>query len=54
TRDRQGPVVWKDILAFIRDPAAPFPSNPPPIPRRAPREPAVPGRRGVVTAGPGA
>lgn len=38
TRDHQGPVVWNDILAFIRDPAAPFPSNPPPIPAKAPRE----------------
>jgi hypothetical protein len=32
-------VVWKDILAFIRDPAAPFPSDAPPIPTKAPREP---------------
>jgi len=39
TRDHQGPVVWNDILAFIRDPAAPLPSNPPPIPRKVPREP---------------
>ena len=31
-RDRQGPVVWKDILAFIRDPEAPLPSGAPPIP----------------------
>jgi acylglycerol lipase len=31
TRDHQGPVVWKDVLAFIRDPAAPLPSEPPPI-----------------------
>ncbi len=37
TRDRQGPVVIGDILAFIRDPAAPLPSNPPPIPRKAPK-----------------
>ena len=32
TRDRQGPVVWNDILAFIRDPAAPLPSGTPKIP----------------------
>jgi acylglycerol lipase len=38
TRDRQGPVVWNDVLSFIRDPAAPFPSDPPPIPRKAPKE----------------
>ena len=38
TRDRQRPVVIGDILAFIRDPAAPFPSNPPPIPVKAPKE----------------
>jgi acylglycerol lipase len=38
TRDHQGPVVWKDILAFIRDPTAPFPSDPPPIPTKLPRK----------------
>jgi alpha-beta hydrolase superfamily lysophospholipase len=32
TRDRQGPVVWKDVLAFVRDPAEPLPSGAPPIP----------------------
>ncbi|HEY2358264.1 MAG TPA: alpha/beta fold hydrolase [Phenylobacterium sp.] len=32
TRDRQGPVVWKDILAFIRDPTGPLPSGAPQIP----------------------
>ena len=31
-RDHQGPVVWRDILAFIRDPEAPLPSGAPPIP----------------------
>jgi acylglycerol lipase len=31
-RDRQGPVVWRDVLSFIRDPIAPLPSDPPPIP----------------------
>ncbi len=39
TRDHQGPVVWADILAFIRDPAGPLPSGAPPIPRRVPLEP---------------
>lgn len=32
TRDRQGPMVWADILAFIKDPDAPLPSAAPPIP----------------------
>jgi len=31
-RDRQGPMVWKDILAFIRDPQGPLPSGAPKIP----------------------
>jgi alpha-beta hydrolase superfamily lysophospholipase len=31
-RDRQGPVVWRDVLAFIRDPATPLPSGAPAIP----------------------
>lgn len=31
TRDLQGPVVSRDMLAFIRDPRAPFPSGAPPI-----------------------
>jgi alpha-beta hydrolase superfamily lysophospholipase len=36
-RDKQGPVVWGDILTFIRDPAAPLPSGAPKIPTaRAP------------------
>ncbi|RAK58617.1 alpha/beta hydrolase [Phenylobacterium hankyongense] len=30
-RDHQGPAVWADIAAFIRDPAAPLPSGAPPI-----------------------
>lgn len=32
TRDRQGPVVWADVLAFLKDPRAPLPSGAPPIP----------------------
>ncbi len=32
TRDHEGPMVWKDILAFIRDPKAPLPSGAPKIP----------------------
>ncbi|RAK58008.1 alpha/beta hydrolase [Phenylobacterium deserti] len=32
TRDLQAPVVWEDVLAFVRDPAAPLPSQAPPIP----------------------
>ena len=31
-RDKQGPMVWNDILAFIRDPSAPLPSGAPKIP----------------------
>jgi len=30
-RDRQAPVVYEDILAFIRDPRAPAPSGSPPL-----------------------
>jgi len=36
TRDKQGPVVWADVLSFVRDPKAPLPSGAPPIPDRAP------------------
>lgn len=32
TRDRQGPVVWEDLLSFIREPQAPLPSGAPGIP----------------------
>lgn len=37
TRDYQGPIVWSDVLAFIRDPQAPLspvtePLPPPPKP----------------------
>ena len=31
-RDHQGPLVWRDVLAFIREPGAPLPSAAPPIP----------------------
>jgi alpha-beta hydrolase superfamily lysophospholipase len=31
-RDKQGPAVWADVAAFIRDPKAPLPSGAPPIP----------------------
>ena len=33
-RDLEGPKVWADCVAFIRDPAAPLPSGAPPMPRR--------------------
>jgi alpha-beta hydrolase superfamily lysophospholipase len=33
TRDHEGPLVWADVLTFIRDPAAPLPSGAPPIGR---------------------
>ncbi len=31
-RDREGQVVWRDVMAFVRDPAAPLPSGATPIP----------------------
>jgi alpha-beta hydrolase superfamily lysophospholipase len=31
-RDTEGPVVWRDVLSFVRDPGAPLPSGAPPIP----------------------
>ena len=31
-RDHQGPAVWRDVLAFVRDPSAPLPSGAPSIP----------------------
>ena len=34
--DRQASKVWDDVLAFLRDPAAPLPSDAPPIPRAVP------------------
>ncbi len=33
TRDLQGPKVWADVLAFLRDPAAPLPSGTGPLPK---------------------
>ena len=41
TRDRQGPVVWADVLAFLKDSKAPLPSGAPPIPT-APKDAAGP------------
>ena len=32
TRDLQGPVVWADVVAWLKDPDAPLPSGAPPIP----------------------
>jgi len=32
TRDLQGPAVWADVLAFLKDPKAPLPSGAPSIP----------------------
>jgi acylglycerol lipase len=31
-RDKQGPTVWADVAAFLRDPNRPLPSGAPPIP----------------------
>jgi len=33
-RDRQAEIVWKDVVSFLRDPAAPFPSGAPPLLQR--------------------
>jgi alpha-beta hydrolase superfamily lysophospholipase len=41
TRDRQGPVVWADLLSFITTPEAPLPSGAPTIPG-APTRPNAP------------
>ena len=46
TRDKQGPTVWEDILAFIRDPSAPLPSG-------APKIPTAPGPSGQTQAAAG-
>ncbi len=35
-RDHEGPMVWKDILAFVRDPNATLPSGAPKIPAPTP------------------
>jgi alpha-beta hydrolase superfamily lysophospholipase len=45
TRDREGPMVWRDVLSFVRDPAAPLPSGAAPVParRRVERAGPVPG-----------
>jgi alpha-beta hydrolase superfamily lysophospholipase len=41
--DLQNPKVWRDVEAFLRDPAAPLPSGAPPIPDKPPaREPKSP------------
>jgi alpha-beta hydrolase superfamily lysophospholipase len=39
TRDHQGPTVWKDIAAFVRDPEAALPSGAPSIPTAPPHVP---------------
>jgi len=38
-RDHEGPMVWKDMLAFVRDPEAPLPSGAPSIPTAPPHVP---------------
>ena len=38
-RDLQAETVWRDAVAFIRDPSAPAPSGVGPIPKRAPKAP---------------
>ena len=51
TRDHQGPLVWSDVLSFIRDPSRPLPSAAPPIPAHRSHPIVGPG---VVTAPRGA
>lgn len=46
-RDRQAETVWRDVAAFVRDPAAPLPSGAPPLiarPDSAARETLTGGR----------
>jgi alpha-beta hydrolase superfamily lysophospholipase len=50
-RDKQGPVVWADVAAFIRDPKAPLPSGAPPIPGSPARGQERQAVAGVVTGG---
>lgn len=38
-RDKEGPAVWADVAAFIRDPKAALPSGAPPIPSSPARGP---------------
>lgn len=45
TRDHAGPRVWADVLAFLRDPAGPLPSGPPPIPGASSQGPSPGGAR---------
>jgi acylglycerol lipase len=47
TRDLQGPKVWADILAFVRDPKSPPPSGAPPIPRSVREAEAMAKRAGA-------
>ena len=52
-RDLHARLVWADVAAFVREPAAPLPSGAPPIP--PPLKPTDNSRRaGVVSDGPGA
>ncbi|MHB8529600.1 MAG: alpha/beta fold hydrolase [Caulobacteraceae bacterium] len=54
-RDRQAANVWRDVVAFIRDPRGDLPSGAPPIPGRRIRPPAVAARaaRAGVVGRPG-
>jgi acylglycerol lipase len=47
--DRQAPTVWRDVAAFVRDPAAPLPSEAPTIPG-APTPPNGPTGRPTTEA----
>ena len=51
TRDKQGPVVWRDIASFIRDPEAPLPSGAPRVPTKVPPAPAKNSRTAKAASG---
>jgi acylglycerol lipase len=53
TRDRQGPVVWADLLSYIKTPEAPLPSGAPTIPgaRTQPNAPINAEAAGRIRAG---
>lgn len=53
TRDRQGPVVWADLLSFIKTPQAPLPSGAPTIPKSPtlPNAPIAADREAAIRAG---
>jgi alpha-beta hydrolase superfamily lysophospholipase len=50
TRDKEGPIVIADVLAFLKDPQGPLPSGAPPIPGAdTPPEPQMQEAAGLVS-----